>query len=129
MIDKAEKPEEKKVVQKSADEKKSENAVNVVKSFPAEENEDDVDDLLVVQNIHKIKVSGLEEAEKKVKELMEKVDGNYLCTHCGFNAKFRGNVKIHVLSHFEGIEFQCEFCDKKYATKASLQVHKSVYHK
>ena len=79
-------------------------------------------------NVAKIKVSNIEQAEQLSKEFREKVEpGLFRCNHCGF--KSRANIRTHILSHFEGLEFKCDQCDKTYNTKHSLYCHKSQQHR
>lgn len=79
-------------------------------------------------NVAKIKVSSIEQAELLSKEFREKVEpGLFRCTHCGFRS--RANIRTHILSHFEGLEFKCDQCDKTYNTKHSLVCHKSREHR
>ena len=79
-------------------------------------------------NVAKIKVSSIEQAEQIGNELREKVEpGLFRCTHCGF--KSRSNIRIHILSHFEGLEFNCDMCDKTCNTKHLLSCHKSKHHR
>ena len=79
-------------------------------------------------NVAKIKVSSIEQAERLSKEFREKVEpGLFRCTHCGFRS--RANIRTHILSHFEGLEFKCDQCDKTYNTKHSLVCHKSQQHR
>ena len=81
------------------------------------------------QNVAKIKVSSIEQADQMANELREKVEpGLFRCTHCGFRSK-SGNIRIHILSHFEGLEFNCDLCDKTFTSKHLLCCHKSRLHR
>ena len=79
----------------------------------------------------KIQVKSVEEAEQIAKNLKEKLNsGLYRCTHCGYETKTRTkSIKTHILSHFDGLEFKCNLCDKSYPTKQGLCVHKSSCHR
>ena len=78
--------------------------------------------------VAKIKVSSIEQAEQRAKELKEKVEpGMYRCTYCGFRS--RSNIRTHILSHFEGLEFNCDMCNKTFNTKHLLSCHKSNKHR
>ena len=54
------------------------------------------------------------EVNEKIKELTARVDGGFICKHCGKISKNYSNHRKHVEIHMEGLSFPCEFCDKKF---------------
>ena len=77
----------------------------------------------------KIKVSSNGEAAEKIKELIVKDDDVYKCKFCGHTSKHASTLQMHAERHFEGIEYSCESCDKRFKTKNSFNAHKSIYHR
>ena len=77
----------------------------------------------------KIKVSNNSEAAVKIKELIVKEDDGYKCKFCGHTSRAKNNLEMHAEIHFEGIEYTCESCDKRFTTKNSFSAHKSIYHR
>ena len=39
------------------------------------------------------------------------------------------NLKNHIETHMEGLEFKCKLCEKKCKTRAMLKMHVFKYHK
>ena len=74
----------------------------------------------------KIKVSSQEDADLKTVELTQKVGELYKCLHCG--ATMKNNIKTHIGLHFDGLRFDCKYCDKVFPNKRSLYSH-NIQHK
>ena len=55
--------------------------------------------------------------------------GQYVCKLCGKTSNLSRNLKNHIETHMEGLEFQCKLCEKKCKTRAMLAMHVSKYHK
>ena len=69
-------------------------------------------------------IQSLEELDQKVKESYFKgSDGSYVCHHCAKSSKFITNIKEHVETHFEGLEFPCTLCDTILRKRNSLRHH------
>ena len=77
----------------------------------------------------KIKVGSLEEAHKIINEMMEKTDGAFKCTSCGLESKYKGAIKKHIETHLEGLEYNCQNCDKVFGTRHALATHKHSNHR
>ena len=55
--------------------------------------------------------------------------GQYVCKLCGKTSNLSRNLKNHIETHMEGLEFQCKMCEKKCKTRAMLYMHVSKYHR
>ena len=55
--------------------------------------------------------------------------GQYVCKLCGKTSTLSRNLKNHIETHMEGLEFQCKMCEKKCKTRAMLYMHVSKYHR
>ena len=83
--------------------------------------------------------------DEKVKSMMEKShkkiqhgqgpngtpkeEKSYICKVCGKEA--RSNIiSAHIESnHLEEISIPCDFCDKKFSSRASVKYHRNKFHK
>ena len=70
-----------------------------------------------------------EEIEEKIKELYQKVDGEWTCIICDYSSKFKANVRKHVEKHMDGLSYSCNLCNKEFRLINSLNCHKSMVHK
>ena len=70
-----------------------------------------------------------EEADEKIKELYERVDGVWRCSACDYTTTLIGNVKRHVETHIIGLSYSCNLCNKEFRLKSSLYNHKRNVHK
>ena len=74
-------------------------------------------------------IQSLEELDQKVKEsYFRGSDGSYVCHHCAKSTKVLTNIKEHVETHFEGLEFPCTLCDTILRSRASFRVHIKTQH-
>ena len=55
--------------------------------------------------------------------------GQYVCKLCGKTSTLSRNLKNHIETHMEGLEFQCKMCEKKCKTRAMLYMHVTKYHR
>ena len=70
-----------------------------------------------------------DEAEEKIKELYERVDGEWRCLTCDYTTtNGSGNVKRHVETHIIGLSYSCNLCHKEFRLKNSLNFHKYNVH-
>jgi len=78
---------------------------------------------------NRIKVTNQEEADAKTNNLTEIVEDGFKCLHCGFLTKWKPSIKIHIGLHFDGLSFECKYCDKVFPNKRSLYSHTHIQHK
>merc|ERR1712098_281800 len=72
----------------------------------------------------------LQELDKKINSMMEKIDGIYKCKICGKSAKMIHHIKQHIEGiHLEGFLHHCNICGKEARSCNSLAQHKSIAHK
>ena len=67
--------------------------------------------------------------EKRKELVVKDGDGVYTCIPCGKKGKDIGNMYKHVEIHIDGLQFNCQLCDKVFRSKNSFHFHKSQYHK
>ena len=69
-------------------------------------------------------IQSLEELDQKVEESYSKdSNGLFSCHHCGKSTVRKSNIKEHVETHFEGLEFPCTLCDTILRKRNSLRHH------
>ena len=72
--------------------------------------------------------SSIEELDAKIQEHVIKVEDQWTCNICKYQAS-KAHVKAHVETHFDGrIWFPCEDCDARPKTRSSLRSHKHRKH-
>ena len=69
------------------------------------------------------------EIKAKVKQLLEKIDGIYVCKVCQKSSSHQHALLRHIETHIDGISYNCQYCGKTFRSVNSLSCHKSVYHK
>ena len=84
------------------------------------------------ENIKNIKSKDEKELDEFIEQLIirrpyDKI--KFECKLCGKTAKLSRNLKNHIETHMEGLEFQCKHCEKKCRTRVMLAMHVSKYHK
>ena len=62
--------------------------------------------------------------DEKVAELVQRIDGCWKCSVCGYTSKINNNTKQHVERHIEGFIFACNDCGKYFSQKRTLRLHK-----
>ena len=109
---------------------KKEEIVNVsfVPEVKLEANEIEVPD-----PSHQVKttktVSIAPENKTKIDSMISRLDnGLYTCSECEYTSKVHGHMKEHVEKHIEGLEYQCNFCDKVMRSSVGMRKHKSKHH-
>ena len=74
--------------------------------------------------------TNIQELEEQINQYLEKCqDGLFRCTLCGKTGKLSRNVKTHIETHIEGLEFPCDKCDKIFRSRNSLTTHGYNTHK
>ena len=53
----------------------------------------------------------------------------YSCSMCGYSNSAKNDLKKHVETHLDTPGYQCQFCDKVFKTRNSLNTHQSVKHR
>jgi len=64
---------------------------------------------------------------KHTEEHFENFVSNHMCDHCGRNFRDSNALRLHSKIHGEKT-FQCQYCDKKFFSKTSLNTHESAKH-
>jgi len=71
----------------------------------------------------------IEEVDKKIEELSDRIDGVWNCKVCGKTSNRKGNFGWHIETHLEGLSFPCNLCDKILCSRNSLDIHVRRFHK
>jgi len=71
------------------------------------------------------------ELDQKLEENIGDTDGLPSCKICGKIAKNKkkSDLRKHIETHFDGLSFSCQYCDKTFRTRSTLQPHISRMHK
>ena len=70
-----------------------------------------------------------DEFEKRVCELMMKIESGWMCKECPYRSKNKIHVQEHVEMHIEGFSVQCKYCEKTLKSTASIRFHVRRFHK
>ena len=72
----------------------------------------------------------IEEIDEKIKEYMGRNDDRtYFCKYCGKSGVAKSqNMKNHIETHLEGIQFSCQQCQNTFRLRGSLFNHISLKH-
>ena len=83
------------------------------------------------RQIRNMKGKDEKELDDMISQFMDRrpEDKRYVCKLCGKTSPLSRNLKNHIETHMEGLEFQCKLCEKKCKTRAMLAMHVSKYHK
>ena len=77
--------------------------------------------------IQKMDSAYLNEIEEKLLEhIEENSDKTWSCKICNKIQPSKGNMKLHVETHMEGLSFPCNICGKQYRSRNVLRYHKSM---
>merc|ERR1719318_78235 len=83
------------------------------------------EELLIVQTKEEVEINA--ELDIQINQMMEKSEKVWKCKVCG-KRSIKQEIKVHVETYIEGLEFSCQICNKTSATRGSLQSHISNYH-
>ena len=64
----------------------------------------------------------------KIESMIEKREGGYNCTNCGYTSMKTTHMREHVEKHIEGLEYPCNSCNKIMRSSHSFRDHKSRCH-
>ena len=93
---------------------------------------------LVPENYHQesrpfVSVTGNDDLEQKMTELIEWTGENWRCTQCGKLSTNTGlgksNLKRHTQIHMEGLSFPCNLCGKEFRCSNNFTTHMYRSHK
>ena len=73
---------------------------------------------------HNRKSKYSKELEALLESFMSEKNRVHICKQCGKTTRDRTNLKEHIETHIEGLEFLCCYCKKKFTTTCSLRKHK-----
>ena len=65
---------------------------------------------------------------EQLEQSLEKHMGLWKCKICDKTAKSKNNLKKHIETHIEGLDYTCNKCTKTFATSISLSTHVSNIH-
>ena len=68
------------------------------------------------------------ELEALLESFMSEKNRVHICKQCGKSTRDRTNLKEHIETHIEGLEFVCCYCNKILTTTCSLRKHKRICH-
>ena len=71
----------------------------------------------------------LEEVERKINELYQKINGVWSCLACEYTAKSGSNMRRHTEKHIDGLSYNCNLCDKVFNLKKNFYAHMYKGHK
>ena len=69
------------------------------------------------------------DVKDKINELIFKDDDRFICKECNKTGTDIRNMKTHVEIHMEGLEYDCQNCDKTFRSKNSLNFHNNQKHR
>ena len=71
-----------------------------------------------------------EAVDQAVVAQMQKCEGYWQCTACGWQTKFKTRLYEHVeAKHVETNGYTCPICQKFCPTQKALKIHRSKYHR
>ena len=103
----------------------------------AKSNEDDIfeekrsftNELANVEKVASISTN-IQELEEQINQYLEKCqDGLYRCTLCGKTGNRSRNLKNHIETHIESLEFPCDKCGQTFRSRNALNQHIFYKHK
>ena len=66
--------------------------------------------------------------KETVKNMISQNGEKWTCNNCGKEASTKGNIELHAEIHIEGLEFNCNKCDKTFRSRNLLAHHRNRYH-
>ena len=70
----------------------------------------------------------IEDLDRKIEELLKRMpDGKYQCTTCGIMSPRRRDGMEHAETHFDGLCFPCQYCQKSFRSRGSLRKHIKIH--
>ena len=70
-----------------------------------------------------------DEVEIEIEKLYKRTDGVWSCSTCGFTNRDKSKLKRHVEVHVDGLSYTCNFCQKEFGLKNSLDCHIIKFHR
>ena len=68
--------------------------------------------------------------DEKINQMFSRdQSGMYSCHSCPKKSNKTTNIRVHVETHLEGLQFDCNFCSKPLRSRDSLRNHIRNYHK
>jgi len=55
-------------------------------------------------------------------------DGRFECTECGEIKNGQSTMFYHMVAHEGNLPYKCKLCDKSFAQKSALEIHRSAKH-
>ena len=75
-------------------------------------------------------IPNIEELELKLRENVKKINGGSQCIICEKIYRYPAHALEHVeITHMEGLQFNCSFCDNTYRNRNALRQHENRKHK
>ena len=63
------------------------------------------------------------------KHIERLVDGTYKCALCGKTSNQNSNIRTHIETHMEGLQFPCQICGKTFRSRKVLYNHLAKHNK
>jgi len=70
----------------------------------------------------------IDEVDRKIEELTDRISGVWTCKVCGKTSNRKGNLGWHIETHLEGLSFPCNGCDKTFRSRNVLRNHVTTLH-
>ena len=70
-----------------------------------------------------------EKIERKIEDLLQKTDDVWSCLACEFTNVKKFNVRRHIETHIDGLLYSCNFCQKEFRLKDTLNKHVFTNHR
>ena len=67
----------------------------------------------------------MEEYNRKVSQIMRKIDSDWACGNCAYTSNQKHHVSEHIGTHIEGYAFKCSICEHTTKTKGNYRQHKN----
>ena len=75
-------------------------------------------------------VENIEELDQKIDEMLEKHGTSWYCTVCSktMENSSKRSAREHAETHFDGLGFSCDFCEKSLRSRSAYRFHKMRLH-